>query len=206
MALQSGESTSSAEQGQANAQQDWFKYIIYDPSWDGTRMELEDILRADKLNPADIRTYPSQLSAYKARGGKILHHHGQQDNQITSFNSIRFWHRLHDGMSCDLDSFYRFFRISGMNHCSAGPGAWVFGQGGGASAAGIAFEGEGNILAALVDWVEKGRAPEVIVGTKFINDTVANGVSFRRRHCKYPLKNTFVGASPHDVDSWECRR
>lgn len=86
--------------------------------------------------------------------------------------------------SSELDEFFRFFRISGMFHCNSGPGAWVIGQGGGAAAAGVPFEFTNNVLAALVKWVEDGVAPETIEGTKFVNDTVAMGVAFRRRHCR----------------------
>ena len=72
-----------------------------------------------------------------------------------------------------------------MFHCNSGPGAWVFGQGGSASAAGIPFESANNVLAAIVDWVEKGVAPDTIEGTKFVNDTVSLGVAFQRRHCRW---------------------
>jgi hypothetical protein len=70
-----------------------------------------------------------------------------------------------------------------MNHCNGGPGAWVFGQGGNAPAAGIPFDAEHNVLAALVDWVENGKAPTTITGTKFVDDNVSKGVDFRRAHC-----------------------
>ena len=71
-----------------------------------------------------------------------------------------------------------------MFHCNSGPGAWVFGQGG-AAAAEVPFEGAKNVLAALVDWVEKDVAPDTIEGTKYVNDTAKLGVSFQRRHCRY---------------------
>ena len=83
----------------------------------------------------------------------------------------------------NLQDWYRFFRISGMFHCNSGPGAWVLGQGGESAAAGIPFEPSQNVLAAMVDWVENGRAPETLTGTKFVNDTVSMGVDFQRKHC-----------------------
>lgn len=58
------------------------------------------------------------------------------------------------------------------------------GQGGGASAAGVPFARANNVLAALVHWVENGTAVDVIVGTKFVNDSVELGVDFRHRHCR----------------------
>lgn len=115
----------------------------------------------------------------------MLIFHGRQDNQITSFNTDRFYKHLKGQRSyADMDQWVRYFQISGMFHCSTGPGAWVVGQGGNAAAAGIGFEKERNVLSALVDWVEKGVAPEYMEGTKFVNDTVASGVDFRRRHCR----------------------
>ncbi|KAJ4399482.1 hypothetical protein N0V91_009408 [Didymella pomorum] len=186
---------------------DWFKYVVYsDPSWDPSTFNFSDARAAEKLNPGDIRTYPTSLPAFERRGGKILTYHGQQDNQITSFNTIRWYNDLKGPRSTSaMDEWIRFFRVSGMNHCNGGPGAWVLGQGGNAAAAGVPFERENNVLKAMVDWVEQGVAPSYIEGTKFVNDTVSLGVDFKRRHCKYPLRNTLVGADFKDTKSWECK-
>jgi len=104
--------------------------------------------------------------------------------------------------STELDTFYRFFRISGMGHCSGGPGAWKVGQ----SAIGYSTSDvEDNVLMRMVSWVERGDAPEYIRGTKFVNDTAALGVAFRRRHCKYPARNVYVGPGNYTEEgSWEC--
>ena len=118
----------------------------------------------------------------------MLIYHGQQDNQITSYNTERFYDYLLRGMhatSDDLDQFLRFFRVPGMFHCNSGPGAWVFGQGGAAAAAGVPFTAQFNVLAALVRWVENGTEVEDVIGTKFLNDSVKLGVAFEHRHCKY---------------------
>jgi len=111
-----------------------------------------------------------------------------QDNQITSFNTECFYDRLYTDSgadSSDLNDFARFFRVPGMFHCNAGPGAWVIGQQGptGGAPLGIGFNSSVNILAALVEWVEKRVAPETILGTKFVNDTVSLGIDLQRHHC-----------------------
>ena len=113
--------------------------------------------------------------------------HGGQDEKVTSFNTERFYNHLSratPATSNELDDHLRFFRIPGMSHCNSGPGAWVIGHGGGSSAAGIPFESKNNVLAAMLQWVEHGVAPEDIVGTKFVNDSVELGVEFQHRHCK----------------------
>ena len=168
--------------------EDWFRYVVYNNSeWNASTFTVNAATVAERLNPADIRTWPDDLSEFRDRGGKVVAYHGGQDNQITSFNTERFYQHLARGMqasSSDLDHFFRFFRISGMSHCNSGPGAWVIGQGGGAAAAGIPFEAKNNVLAALVDWVEKGGAPDTIEGVNFVDDSAALGVALRRQHCR----------------------
>lgn len=210
---------------------EWFKYVIYNPSWNASTFTVHDAAVAEARNPGDVKTWPTfgDLAKYRARNGKIIVYHGGQDNQITSFNTERYYNYLLQsegaGSAGHLDRFLRFFRISGMFHCSGGPGAWVLGQGGGAASEGIEFKGENNVLAALVRWVEKGVAPDTLEGVKFVDDKVTSGVSLRRRHCRlvffhllpsrvsilirgddrYPLRNVYMGGDSSDPNSWVCR-
>ncbi|KAF2029366.1 tannase and feruloyl esterase, partial [Setomelanomma holmii] len=186
--------------------EDWFKYVIYsNSSWSDSTFNFTDARVSNAANPGHIRTYPRSLPAFESRGSKLLIYHGQQDTQITSFNSNRFYAHLKGRRTYDdMDKWIRFFRVSGMNHCNGGPGAWVFGQGGNTAAAGIPFEADRNVLKAIVDWVERDVAPEYLEGTKFVNDTVSLGEDFRRRHCKYPLRNTYVGGDYKAPASWKC--
>ena len=66
------------------------------------------------------------------------------------------------------------------------------------------FDPEKNVLAAMVRWVEEGVPPDTIEGTKYVNDVAANGVERRRRHCRYPYMNTYIGGNASHPDSWEC--
>jgi len=70
--------------------------------------------------------------------------------------------------SSSLDEFYRFFRISGMGHCSGGVGAWQIGQTA-LGAANTTLNAQNNVLLRMIDWVENGEAPVTLTGTKFIN-------------------------------------
>ena len=88
-----------------------------------------------------------------------------------------------------MDEFYRLFLIPGMEHCFAGPGTVNFGQWGnsvpkvnGASA----DRKPDNIFLALIDWVERGRAPETIVGQSLDGKST-------RVHCRYPQKSVWNG-------------
>ncbi|KAL5364441.1 tannase and feruloyl esterase-domain-containing protein [Aspergillus floccosus] len=186
---------------------EWFKYVIYNPTWDPATFTLHDAYVADALNPGTIRTWPSDLSGFRRRGGKLIIYHGEQDEKITSFNSQRFYDHLSRSMglaSTDMDGFLRFFRVPGMGHCSGGPGAWCFGQMGGASAEGVRFEKETNALAALVAWVEDGVSPDTVLGRKFVEDRVELGVEKERFHCRYPLRSMYGGGNASLAGSWRC--
>nr|OQN96420.1 hypothetical protein B0A51_18976 [Rachicladosporium sp. CCFEE 5018] len=91
-----------------------------------------------------------------------------------------------------------------MAHCGvggiSGAGAWMFGQSGASSAA------PNNIVSNLVDWVEAGKAPETLLGTKFWYDTPSLGIEFQRPHCKYPLRTTYKGGDSTKAESWGCEQ
>jgi len=155
----------------------------------------------------NISTFNPDLSAFRATGGKLITYHGQQDWLISSSNSPRYYNMVSEAMSLtssELDDFYRFFRISGMGHCSGGPGAWNFGQAGNAVST---MDVEDNVLMRIVAWVEEGKAPETLRGTKYVNDDPSMGVEFRRKHCKYPARNVHVGPGNYTkAGSWQCEQ
>lgn len=185
---------------------DYFRYALYnDPSWDPNTINTTDYENAARINPANIQTWKGDLSSVQQRGAKILHWHGQMDAIITSENSPRYYEHVSRTMGlkpAELDEFYRFFRVSGTGHCAGGDGASAIGQGGGSLASSDPTE---NVLMAVVDWVENGKAPETIIGTKWVNDTQSLGVDYKRAHCKWPKRNVFKGeGDPKALDSWKC--
>ncbi|THU77519.1 putative feruloyl esterase B-2 [Dendrothele bispora CBS 962.96] len=191
---------------------DWFRFVVYsDPNHDVTTLSDKDWALAEELDPFNISTWSGDLSAFRDRQGKLLTFHGQADGLVSSRNSERYYHRVEATMGLDnveLDEFFRFFRISGMGHCSTGVGAWEVGQNlaGAGDISDLNLDPGSNILTALVRWVEEGVAPEDVLGTKFVNDTVEDGVQFARRHCRYPLRNTYDGVGdPTKEESWSCQ-
>jgi feruloyl esterase len=186
--------------------QDWWKYVIYnDTSYNGSDFGLQAIHDADAVNPAGTQTWNPDLSAFAKRGGKVITYHGRQDSLIAGGNSVRWYNLVNSTMGQkSMENFYRFFPVPGMDHCNGGPGGNAFGQVG-ASFQGLPKDKRYNVVLALVDWVENGNAPESIIGTKFINDTVALGVDSRRVHCALPKKSVLVkGGDWKEAQSWEC--
>jgi hypothetical protein len=101
--------------------------------------------------------------------------HGGADFIISSDNSPRYYEYVSDTMDLspsELDDFYRYFLVSGTGHCGGGDGAHAIGQGTGEV---NSYDPKENVLMAIVDWVEKGNAPETLIGTKWVNDTQSLG-------------------------------
>ncbi|KAK3216369.1 hypothetical protein GRF29_8g3052575 [Pseudopithomyces chartarum] len=187
---------------------DWYRYAVYsDPTWDPLSFTIVDAQNAQQVNPGNAATWPSDLSPFRDSERKLLIYHGGADQQITGLDTERWYNYLSREMgtrSDELDTWLRFFRVPGMGHCSGGQGAWQIGQSGNA-AQGSKYDPRFNVLAAIVDWVENGVAPETLIGTKFVNDTVTKGIDFQRRHCRYPLRSTYVGGNTDTLESWQCK-
>jgi feruloyl esterase len=89
---------------------------------------------------------PANLAALKKRGAKVMVYHGVSD-AIFSVNDTTTWYeevRARNGG--DASDFARFYRVPGMAHCAGGPSTDQF-----------------DMLSALVDWVERGRAPDRVI-------------------------------------------
>ncbi|KAM0206202.1 hypothetical protein ACHAQI_008501 [Fusarium lateritium] len=192
--------------GQPFGAADWFRYAIFNNSaWDPFSLKPEDYVLSSDLNLFNIETWEGDLSAFKKRGGKVLHYHGLVDGVISSDNSPRYYEHVSKTMGLrhdQLDDFYRFFRISGMAHCGGGPGATFIGN----QARSVAsLDPDENVLMAIVRWVEKGIAPDAIIGTAYVNGTKSEGIDFKRRHCRWPRRNVFSGTGDYrNEDSWNC--
>ncbi|GKT45912.1 putative feruloyl esterase B-1 [Colletotrichum spaethianum] len=181
---------------------DWWRYLVYDdPEWDISTLNLRDYEAASRKDPWNMSTWEGDLSEASEHGVKILHYHGLEDNAISSENSERYYDLVSRTMnlsSAELDDFYRFFRISGMQHCSGGSGASIIG----ATPKPVSYDPDANVLAAIVRWVENGTAPDSILGSR----QMASGeIDMQRRHCRYPARNVFKGqGDPSKPGSWEC--
>lgn len=96
-------------------------------------------------------------------------------------------------ISDEMDSFYRLFIVPGMGHCHGGPGAWKFAQGVmlGRDTDGI-NQTDHSVMLSIVDWVENGRPPAVIIGT--------DDEGVEREHCMWPSSKTVWTER-----GWVCR-
>ncbi|KAF3908351.1 Tannase [Arthrobotrys entomopaga] len=185
----------------------WYQYAIFnDPSWTlANNWTVATTEYTRKKNLHNVQTFNMNLTALKSRGTKLLHYHGTADCLISSENSYDYYNGVSRTMglkSSQLDEFYRFFPISGMDHCYTGNGAWYVGGPVQYDTPGaLDIDPNESVLMKMVEWVEKGEAPEKLVGKKLVDGKVLG----ERGHCKYPAKTKYKGSGNPDLaSSWTC--
>ena len=127
----------------------------------------------------------TDLSALKKRGGKMMVFHGVSDAVFSPADTAAWYEGVAAANGGDAGNFARLFLVPGMNHCSGGPAADQF-----------------NMVSALVDWVEKGVAPDSVVakargaGSNVVNTELPASWSAGRTRplCPYPKLAVYSGS------------
>ncbi|HSV54742.1 MAG TPA: tannase/feruloyl esterase family alpha/beta hydrolase [Burkholderiaceae bacterium] len=141
---------------------------------------------------------PSNLSVLKGRGAKMMLYHGTADPIFSSDDTTGWYEALRGANNGDASNFSRFFRVPGMNHCAGGPSADQF-----------------DMLTPLVNWVEKGQAPDSVVASARgtgnaggVNaDVPASWSAARTRPlCPYPKVARYKGSGDlESAASFSCQ-
>ncbi|CAK7226202.1 hypothetical protein SEUCBS140593_006161 [Sporothrix eucalyptigena] len=195
---------------------DYYQYwVLNQTEWDITNFDYADIQLAEEINPGQAAPSDFDLSSFKDRGGKLLQYHGLADNLIATKSSFVLYDNIYEKMApqgVDLDDFYRLFMIPGMQHCSGSemPAPWYIG-GGSQAVTGATYSVPGymdakhDVILAMMEWVERGVAPDELIATKYWNDTVSEGVEVQRPLCVYPKQAKYIGGNPSVPSSWKCK-
>ena len=148
------------------------------------------------------------LRSFRARGGKLIQYHGWGDAAIAPGSSVDYYEQVRGffatypdaraGEARAVEDFYRLFMVPGMAHCGGGVGPSDFGNG-----APVAGGAEHDIVVALDRWVERGVAPEYLIGQGV---TVGSpGKPLSRPICPYPRVARYLGrGEPTDATSFSC--
>lgn len=167
------------------------------------------------INPGNTNV-DYDVDTFHARGGKLLMYHGLADQLIPTRDSIHWYNHVRSGLqekSLTTDDRFRLFLFPGMGHCisSNQEAPWYIGAGqqsialqGARSVPGFEYA-KHDVVLAMVDWVERGVAPQQLIATRYNGDVFADGVQKQRPACPYPQRAVYSGEG--DVDSaenWSC--
>jgi feruloyl esterase len=146
-------------------------------------------LRDLRFDAATFRTTAEQsgiydatdpdLSAFRARGGKLILWHGWADQAISPYGTVAYYHAVTERMGGRqaTEKFARLFMLPGVNHCGGGQAPNTF-----------------DALTPVLDWVERGVAPDRLVATETQNGSVVR----TRPIFPYPLVARYDGTGSTD--------
>jgi feruloyl esterase len=120
----------------------------------------------------------TDLSAFKARGGKLLMWHGLDDPGPSASATTDYYERAVAQNGADN---IRYYAAPGVYHCGGGPGADMV-----------------DLLPAMEAWVEEGKAP----GQLIAKNTRAG---FERPLCEWPKLPKYVSGDPKAAASFACQ-
>jgi feruloyl esterase len=124
------------------------------------------------------------LSKFRRKGGKLLMTYGWADPILQPRAGVDYYEKAVAENGPDTAEFFRLFMIPGMSHCSGGTGP-----------------DQHDPVTAIVDWVEKGRAPESIQARKIVNNQPVR----TRPLCPYPKVARYTGeGSIDDASNFHC--
>jgi feruloyl esterase len=180
------------------ANQVFGSFLLNDPHWDFRTFDLaNDAARADREIGPLLNSNNPDLSAFAARGGKLILFQGWADAAISPFGTIQYYRDIQRKMGDkQARQFVRLFMAPGMMHCSGGPGPNTF-----------------DAVAVVDQWRQKNEAPERLLAAKYADSPAALSAGAQpgepliaRPLCAYPHVARWTGHGSSDkAENYVCR-
>jgi feruloyl esterase len=156
---------------------------IFGPYTTATEIDMDK----EALNSNDPLVEPAStnMSTFSANGGKLIFFHGDSDPWFSPLDTLEYYRSLAEpnGGADKVAAWSRMFLVPGMGHCGGGPALDSF-----------------DMLGAVVNWVEKGTAPDAVIAT---------GRAFPGRSrplCAYPQHAQYSGSGDtEDARNFQCK-
>jgi feruloyl esterase len=127
------------------------------------------------------------LSAFRQSGGKMISWIGNADPAVGPNATIEWFNGVNDRENGRAGDFLKLFVVPGMNHCGGGPATDKF-----------------DMLTALENWVERGKAPDS-VPAEASNPGYFGVASRSRPLCPYPSWAHYKGGDINLASSFVCQ-
>jgi feruloyl esterase len=175
------------------------EWLYNDPHWDFRKFdESRDVPLLDALTPGLRYTNPN-LTAFAQRGGKLITAHGWTDPIVPTAATLDYYQKVQRLMGREQTAgFFQMFLAPGVSHCGGGAAPSLFTMDPGSQAP--IPDSDHDLLEAVVQWVEAGRVPDRIIGSKVVNNTVV----MTRPICAYPNIVRYQGGDAMRAESFEC--
>jgi hypothetical protein len=163
------------------------RYLVLDPpqaDYDFMKFDFDRdtkvVERWSKL--ADAKE--DDLSRFRKSGGKLIMTYGWADQILQPMMGVNYYEAVVKENGRNTRDFARLFMMPGVAHCGGGVGP-----------------DRNDAVTAVIDWVEKNKAPDMLIASK-----VTNGAVVRTRPlCPYPQVARYKGqGSINDAANFSC--
>ena len=163
------------------------------PQWDWRTFDFDsDVELVDSKLFGVLNAIDPDLRDFKAGGGKLIVYHGWNDPGVMPRQTLDYFDNVIEyagkAMGGDgrayTDEYLRLFMLPGVGHCRGGVGP-----------------DQADWVAALVGWVEQGKAPASITARREQDGKVV----MTRPLCPHPQVARYRGrGDSNDAGSFEC--
>ena len=94
----------------------------------------------------------ADLSKFRKSGGKLIMTYGWADQILQPMMGVNYYEAVVAKNGTDTPDFARLFMMPGVAHCGGGVGP-----------------DRNDAVTAVIDWVEKGKAPDTLIASKVTN-------------------------------------
>ena len=163
------------------------RYLVHKPpkpDYDCRSFDFDrDIHMLDEWgNLADAKN--PDLSGFRKLGGKLIMTYGWSDSILQPMVGVNYYEQATAKNGPETTDFFRLFMIPGMAHCGGG-----------------VCPNQHDPVTAIINWVEKGEAPERILARQRVEDDVTR----TRPLCPYPKVARYSGqGSIDDAANFQC--
>ncbi|HUK34838.1 MAG TPA: tannase/feruloyl esterase family alpha/beta hydrolase [Vicinamibacterales bacterium] len=163
------------------------KYLVFNPpkpDWNYQTFDFDrDVTLVDRWGQLANAKNPD-LSAFRKRGGKLMMTYGWADAILQPLMGVTYYENAVAKNGPQTAEFFRLFMVPGMAHCGGGVGP-----------------DQHDAVSAVIDWVEKGKAPDTLLAKKIVNGQVTR----TRPLCPYPQVARYKGqGSIDDAANFRC--
>jgi hypothetical protein len=152
-----------------------YDYQTFDFDHDIHRLDYWST-QADAKNP--------DLAKFRQHGGKLLITYGWADSILQPMMGVNYYEQALAKNGPETPAFFRLFMAPGVGHCGGGIGP-----------------DRHDPMTAMIDWVEKGKAPDSILASRIVNKQVVR----TRPLCPYPQVGRYSGqGSIDDASNFHC--
>jgi feruloyl esterase len=159
----------------------YFQLTPPDPQFDPwQRLDFDDLLRRVAATGAIGDADSPFLSTFALRS-KLIADNGLSDQGLASSELVDWYRQAQTATGPAAADAMRLYLVPGMTHCGGGEATDRF-----------------EMLDAIVDWVEHGKAPGRILAS------TSSGPPLNRPLCPYPQVARYKGGDPAEAASFEC--